>query len=161
MLYFPNLEPFPFDRLRDLWAWLKQFPENNFDDEGPRTLGELDAMLRARLDGGEYLFAVRDAAGELCGAVGFQLCASHLGMFRGIVFDRRVHGTGIAAAAVQRVIDAAFAAGISKVSALYYADNPRIHRFLQKLGAKPEGLLRKHAPRGGQLVDVRVAAIFQ
>ena len=155
-----QIEAFPLERLPELWAWLGQFPENNFDDAGPRSLEEFEAEMRRRLASGQWLLGVA-ADGRLVGAIGFECLAPYLGMFRGIVFDRSVHGAGIAAQAVRAVLERAFRTGIEKVSALYFADNKRIDGLLIKLGAIDEGLLRKHTRRNGQPVDVRVGAFFK
>ncbi len=82
-------------------------------------------------------------------------------MLRGVCFAREVHGSGIPLAAIKGAIEALYADGIEKISARIFADNDRAWRFFQKLGAVEEGLLRAETTRAGELLDLRVIALFK
>ncbi|MGH9666932.1 MAG: GNAT family N-acetyltransferase, partial [Bryobacteraceae bacterium] len=68
---------------------------------------------------------------------------------------------GVAAQAVRAFLLERFAGGVEKVSAAFFANNARIERFLDKLGAEPEGYLRRQTLRDGRAVDMRLVAIFR
>jgi RimJ/RimL family protein N-acetyltransferase len=155
------VSPFPPSKYRRLWDWLGQFPLNHFDDGGPRTCDEFAGTIAERLAHGERLYGVFDDRGELVGAIGMAFLSPRAAMFHGISFDRPAHGTGIAQRAVAAILDELFRSGIEKVSAAYFADNERVHRFLKKLGAVEEGYLRRQTRRGGVPVDMRLVAFFK
>ncbi len=142
-----------------LWEIMREFPLNNFDDSGPRSLGEFEELMAARARR-EMLLGFH-VAGELAGAMAYQGASGRSGMLRGVCFARSVHGTGVPLAAVASAIAALFADGVEKISAQMFADNERAWRFFQKLGAVEEGLLRAHTTRSGELIDVRVIALFR
>src|SRR5579883_279284 len=146
--------PFPAASIPQLWAWLQEFPDANFDDDGPRTLEEFTAQMQARI--GSERTCGAEAHGELCGAIGYRQLDPQAGLFRGICFARRVHGTGIARAAVSQVIAQAFAEGTQRIYALHFADNVRVHRLLLALGARAQAVLPRWTRRHGQPLDVRL-----
>lgn len=150
--------PFPAAQYVDLWTWMAQFPDNNFDDFGKTSLLAFVREMDRRAEEEETFLVRHD--GIAVGAIGYIRLNSHLGMFHGICFDRRVHGLGVAAQAVKGVLDRAFATGIYKVSAEFHADNLQVAKFLKKLGGVDEALFRGHTLRNGQPIDKRVVSFF-
>lgn len=154
------ISPFPRAAYALAWEWLNQFPAANFDDSGPRTLAEFAIEMDRRLAAGERTWGF-EHGGRLVGIAGYAPLAPHWGMLRGICFDQPAHGRAIAEAAIRGMLDEIFAAGVEKISASYFADNARIHRFLARLGAIEEGYLRRQARRAGQPVDMRLVAFHR
>lgn len=155
------VSPFPRAAYPLAWLWLRQFPLANFDDSGPRTCAEFAAEMDSRLARGERTWGFEHDDGWLVGIAGYAPLAAHWGIFHGICFDQRVHGQGIAGLAIERVLTELFATGVEKISASYFAENERIHRFLARLGAIEEGYLHRQARRGGQAVDMRLVAFHR
>lgn len=153
------VSPFPTQSLQLAWSWLNEFPERNFDDYGPKTPSQFGVHMVEREEAGERTWLVKKD-GAPVGIVGYQPVTPRMGWFHGICFTRAAWGRETTQAAVGRVINELFASGVEKIGAAYYADNPRIGRFLEHLGAVDEGLLRAHTLRGGQPVDMRLVAIF-
>jgi [ribosomal protein S5]-alanine N-acetyltransferase len=63
-------------------------------------------------------------------------------------------GRGYATEATIALISWGFEMGLSKIYSRVMADNVSSIRVLEKIGMKPEGLLRKHVRRGTELIDV-------
>lgn len=142
-----------------LWEWLQEFPLANFDDAGPRSVAELALEVERRLTSGERLWGVRKD-GQLAGAIGYAPATERTGALHGIVFPQGRLTRSEKREAVSLALRGLFAFGVEKVSAAYFADNQKIHRFLQDLGAVEEGLLRRQTLRKGVPVDLRLIAIF-
>ena len=142
-----------------LWEMLAEFPQFTHDDSGPESLAEFEQIMADRA--GRETHLAFEVAGELAGAIAFEQMTRRSAMLRGLCFAKDFHGTGIPLEAVRGVIEAMYRGGAEKISAQMFADNERAWRFFQKLGAVEEGLLREHATRAGELVDVRVIALFR
>lgn len=153
-----ELVPFPVVWLPEAWRWLNEDRDANFDDSGPMTAAHFTRELRLRLER-EQVYGVT-ADGRAVGFFGYQPITPRLGTFHGICFTRRVCGTGIPADAIGQFLEARFANGVEKICASFFADNLRVARFFQKLGAVSEGLHRKHTVRHGVPIDVALVAIF-
>jgi RimJ/RimL family protein N-acetyltransferase len=153
------ITPFPLSAAEDAWEWAKHAPTQSFDDYGPQSLEEFRMELAER-NRTEHTWAVT-AAGVPVGFVGFQWTSDRTGMMRGIVFAPWVHGRGVARNGVRAVLHELFSAGCEKVSATYFSENKQIDRFLKKLGAVEEGLLRQQTLQGGRPIDMRIVAIFR
>lgn len=153
------LEGVPPSLYPKVWAWLHEFPENNFDDSSVRSYEEFAASMEDRAHT-ERIWLV-SAAGEPCGIIAYLPLDARLGCFHGICFARAVHGQRIAKHAVRHVLDLIFASGTEKIQAAFFATTPRINRFLLGLGAVTEGLLRKQATRHGVPVDMQLLAFFK
>src|ERR1051325_4619586 len=136
------ISPFPTESLNLVWNWLNQFPENNFDDFGPKNWG-------VRKDG------------VLCGIIAFLPLNYHVGTFHGICMSKAVHGTGTAKRAVRTVVDEIFQSGVMKISASYFATNSKVEHLLLSLGAQYEGTLLKQTVQNGQPIDMRLVAFFR
>lgn len=150
--------PLPASGYPSAWAWLREFPSANFDDYGPATFSDFCGAMIERSKA-ERTWGVLHC-GVPCGIIAYLPITPRSGTFHGICFSREVHGTGVARAAVSRVIQEIFESGIEKISATFFADNLRVARFLASLGAVDEGLLRKHTVRDGIAIDMRQVAFF-
>jgi RimJ/RimL family protein N-acetyltransferase len=153
------LSPFPPSEFGRAWDWLNEYPERNLDDYGPQSREAWIAEMERRAEHERTWGVVKD--GELVGIIGYLPLAPRCGWFHGICFTRSAWGRATTQTAVEAVIQELFATGVEKISASYFADNPKIHRFLADLGAVEEGLLRKQTLRGGELIDMRLVAIFK
>jgi RimJ/RimL family protein N-acetyltransferase len=154
-----SLCPFPRESLPLAWSWLDEFPLANFDDYGPATEEAFCLEMARRLAAGESLLGVK-LDGELVGFLGYATISPRLAAMHGICFTKRVHGSGIAAWAVNELIETLYQCGVEKLSAHYFADNEKIRRLLAKCGAHDEGLLRIHTLRQGVPLDLRLVAFY-
>lgn len=142
-----------------VWTWINEDRRANCDDTGPQTCEAFVEDGQRRVQDGRRAWIVR-FQDVPCGFVSWVPVTPRLGMFQGICFARDVLGMGIATTAVRRVLEDAFAEGIQKMSATYFATNQRVRHFLSGCGAIDEGFLSRHTTQNGQSVDVRVVAIF-
>lgn len=155
MIRLRALRPADLERV---WALLLQDRQANFDDDGPRTYEEFEAWMLDRVQVEEI--AVCELGEALAGVMAYRAVSERLAALHGICFDRSLHGRGIAGEAFQRFLAGIWARGFRKVVITHFADNARVAAFLAKQGAIEEGLLRRHACRGGTEIDVRIAALF-
>lgn len=90
------------------------------------------------------------------GAVGVNDDLSSIGL--GYCLSERYWGQGIVPEAGRAVLKLFFETlGAVRVSAAHHTDNPKSGRVMQKLGMRPEGILRKNAKDNkGNFVDVCV-----
>ncbi len=153
------LAPFPDDGWVDLWAWMEEFPEMNWDDYAPRDCASFVAEMRRRVASGERIWGVI-AGGDLCGAIGYAPVTPRMGWFHGVCFARRAHGRGIAREAVGRVIEELRCEGVEKINAAFFDDNVRVHHLFRTLGATDEGLFRAQTLRAGAPVDMKVVGFL-
>lgn len=131
----------------------------NFDDMGPRNITELTRQIGQQEALGDVITEVI-YQGNPVGAVGYLEVTPELGTFRGIVFTKAVHGTGVPFAAVAMVLEDAFNNGTRKVFSKSFEDNIAVCKFLKKLGAQDEeGIDAGHTTRGGAAVKWTVASI--
>lgn len=141
-----------------LWGWIQECPDANLDDYGPKSLEAFcqEMQRRAAI---ERTWAV-SLYDRPAGVIAYLPCREYVGMFHGICFAQNVCGTGLAHEAVERVLAQLWREGVEKVSAAFFADNERVFRFLVKLGAEYEGVLKAQTRRGGQPVDTVLMALF-
>jgi ribosomal-protein-alanine N-acetyltransferase len=109
-------------------------------------------------------WAIRTADDALiggCGFDGFQVGKSHRAEI-GYWLAKPYWGRGIMTAVVQRVCQHAFEEfGLAKITAHVFTLNPASARVLEKCGFVQEGLLRKHFPKDGNLIDARLFALLR
>jgi RimJ/RimL family protein N-acetyltransferase len=153
------LVPFPRDHRSDLWSWLLQYPQYNFDDEAPQTQEAFELFFPLLSAHRRELWGV-EIDGQLLGAMGFETLSPGLAVLRGIVFNRSTHGSGAPLAAVRLLLDQAWRLGYRKVEAQMLAPNGRVYAFLKKLGAEDEGTRRAAVLQHGKPVDMRLVAFF-
>jgi RimJ/RimL family protein N-acetyltransferase len=154
------IRPYPLHDVRDAWEWLQEFPQNNFDDFGPKSRTEFREELIERSRRGEKIW-IAYVNHEPAGIIGYAPMNTYCGSFHGICFAKKWHGKGVAKAAVSKVIDEIFAGGQQKISASFFADNERVAYFLYQLGFKYEGTLLAQTLRGGKPVDMVMTALFK
>lgn len=142
-----------------MWAWMQEAPDLNLDDSGPQTAEAFADELTRRLHT-EWVWGVT-WQDQPVGAIGVALPTARVAWFHGIVFTQAVHGLGVSQTAVLDVLGGLWDLGVAKVSASYFADNVRVGRFLSRLGAQPEGLLKQQTTRHGQPVDLQLVAFFR
>jgi RimJ/RimL family protein N-acetyltransferase len=150
--------PFPREFYKQLHRWFIQYPDKMMDDTWPKDFDAVCQAIDARSET-EYTCMVTEN-GTPAGFIGYQQLTPHVGSLRGVCFDKKVHGNGTALRALRAVLQQQFDNGTYKIMAFPYVDNPRSHRFYQKLGAQDEGILRKHTLRGGEMVDMHLMAFF-
>jgi len=164
--------PFPPEHYERLWGWLRQFPSQNFDDAGPKSLDELTQDMAARSESGQTIYEVLQS-GEPVGVIAVSKVdfIHHQAKFCGICFDKAVHGKGIAIEAVRVVLRKLFADGVQSVVAAYFSDNIAARKMFQKLGqysagrvgivpiVRDAGSFRNPATRGGQPVNMTMVVI--
>lgn len=97
----------------------------------------------------------------LVGAVGFALDLpngrAELGYWIGVPFWNR----GYATEAGKAVLEFGFGAlGLNRIDAHYFGDNHASGKVMEKLGMKPEGVLRQHIVKWGVAEDVVLYAIL-
>lgn len=100
------------------------------------------------------VFAVTLQSGELCGACGLEIDASHehaeIGYWIGVPF----WGQGFATEAARAVLDYGFAhLNLHRVFAFHLHSNAASGRVLQKIGMRYEGRLRDHIFKWGKFYD--------
>lgn len=78
----------------------------------------------------------------------------------GFMLGRGAWGYGYAQEAMQAVVALAAAAGVRKLSARTHLGNRRSEAVLERLGFKPEGLLRGHVLRDGERRDCRLFGLL-
>ncbi len=135
----------------------------------PYPYAEADARAWLRIQrrearkgtGAVFAVAAQDG-GTLMGACGLEIVTEHrrgeLGYWLGSDFRAR----GYATEAARAVMGWGFEAlGLARVSAGHFSDNPASGRVLQKLGMVQEGILRRHAFRGGEFHDLVVYGILR
>ncbi|MES2136612.1 MAG: GNAT family protein [Pseudomonadota bacterium] len=146
--------------VRPLWEFMLEFPRHNFDDGGPHTLEQFEQAMVDRVQH-EVLAAFTIEDDNFIGAAAYRPFSPRSGVLRGVCFARRVHGTGIPLEAMRGFIEGLGRDGAEKVSAQLHADNTRAWRFFKKLGFVQEGLFRAHTTRAGDLIDLRIIALFK
>ncbi len=109
-------------------------------------------------------FALRLASGKLIGGIGLsrgEQSWSHraeIGYWLGRPFWKQ----GIMTAAVQAIIRHAFDdVGLLKLTAGVFSFNNASARLLEKCGFVEEGCLRRHLPKDGQRIDVRMFGLLR
>jgi len=148
------------DLARTVWQWLQEFPLANFDDFGPKSVADLVIDVQRRIARGERVWVAWRNCAPI-GIIGYAPVNSYCGMFHGICFAEEWHNTGVAQAAVGKVIDEIFATSQQKISASFFRDNERVHSFLHGLGFTFEGLMTRQTLRGGKPVDMLLLALFK
>ena len=143
-----------------LWAWLNEFPLNNFDDFGPKSEEDLMVEFTRRAHRGEYTWTAY-VDEQPAGVIGFAPFSPYCGSFHGICFAKEWHGKGVARKAVSLALNEIFDMGFQKVSAALFRDNLRVRNFLHNLGFRPEGMLVKQTLRGGVPMDMVLVALFK
>ena len=127
--------PFPPEHYPQLWAWMLEFPLQNLDDDGPKSLEEFTAHMQAKEAAGETSYEIIQL-GQPVGIIVIQRYTfiHPRAKFAGVCFSKEVHGKGVALEAIKTVLQKTFDGGAESVVASYFSDNIAIHKMFQKLG---------------------------
>ncbi len=112
--------------------------------------------------GKHVIYAITERAGGLlAGATGLVFEPAHaraeLGYWIGVPF----WGRGDASEAARALLELGFEQmGLNRIQATYITRNPTSGRVMQKLGMRPEGLLRQHIQKWGVFEDMAVCGIL-
>jgi RimJ/RimL family protein N-acetyltransferase len=109
-----------------------------------------------RAEGTGEVFAICGAQrGELLGAIGLQIERAQRRAELGYWIGRDARGQGIASEAARAVLEHAFTAlDLERVFASHFPWNPASARVMEKAGMLREGILRGHALKNGERVDL-------
>ena len=103
----------------------------------------------------------RAADGALVGAVGLARTPSHAHASLGYWIAAPAWGRGYATEAAAALCAYAFAAlGVHRIEARHFVRNPASGHVMQKLGMRPEGVLRDAVWRWGRFEDLAVYAVL-
>lgn len=151
-------KPFPANHYGRVWEWLKQHEKQTMDSASPQTKDATFQEGKAETDMGTLSYAVHEGEKEPQGCVWFQFAG--LGVYFGhLAFDSIP--PKVKAETTRVALQDAFHSGARKVQWFFLADNVMFKNFLtRRIGAKPEGLMRKQTQRGTEWVDVLVMASF-
>lgn len=109
----------------------------------------------------DFAVTLRES-GELLGAIGLVINAAHRRAELGYWIGKPHWGRGYATEAGRAVIRHGFEdLGLARIAAHHFQRNPASGRILQKLGMKPEGLLRRHFLKWDTLEDVVLHGILR
>jgi [ribosomal protein S5]-alanine N-acetyltransferase len=128
----------------------------------PHPYTEADARLwlsiqreQLRTGSGAVFAITKKDDGLLIGACGMELFPDHKRGELGYWLGRDYWGNGFATEAAGAVVGWGFERlGLARVSAARFSDNPASGRVLEKIGMTHEGMLRRHAFRGGEFRDM-------
>lgn len=111
-----------------------------------RELGAGDAVV----------FAIRTADdGPLMGGVGLHLVRADRRAELGYWMNSAYRGKGYTSEAAAAALAFGFnTLHLDRIHACWYHDNPASGRILEKIGMKPEGIMRAHSLRGGRRRDI-------
>jgi len=108
-------------------------------------------------------FAVTDReSGELIGSIGLRIDRDHAHAELGYWIGKPHWGRGYATEAGRAVIDYGFRElSLRRIHAHHMAHNPPSGRVLEKLGMKPEGVLREHVFKWGDFHDCAMYGLLR
>jgi RimJ/RimL family protein N-acetyltransferase len=113
------------------------------------TLGDAEEYvgwwIGSRESGAAHYFAIEDPAGRLLGACGLSgIDRDHRCAGLGFWVRRSAAGRGVASEAARLVVRFAFEhLGLERVEVMAAVDNGASRRVAEKIGAQPEGVLRR------------------
>jgi [ribosomal protein S5]-alanine N-acetyltransferase len=112
--------------------------------------------------GTQATFAVTERAGGLLvGAVGLVIEPAHARAELGYWIGGPYWGHGYATEAAHAILELGFGRmGLNRIQATYITRNPASGRVMQKLGMRPEGVLRQHVLKWGVFEDLAVYGIL-
>jgi RimJ/RimL family protein N-acetyltransferase len=118
--------------------------------------GMAEAWIGGHAAGTQAVFAAT-VAGELCGAVGLTIEPAHRRAELGYWIGRPFWGRGYATQAAAAVMAIGFGEmGLRRIYATHLTRNPASGRVLEKLGMRPEGILRQHVLHRGRWEDLAI-----
>ena len=101
-------------------------------------------------------------SGRMIGGIGLELNAVHEHAELGYWIAKDHWNRGFATEAAQRILGYAFDdLGLQRVHAHHFTRNSASGRVLERIGMKPEGLMRKHVKKWGKFEDIRLYGILR
>jgi [ribosomal protein S5]-alanine N-acetyltransferase len=109
------------------------------------------------------MWAIRDAADQLLGAIGLDAAADHAHRAEiGYWLGQPYWGRGIMTAAVRAVCRHAFEdLGLAKITAEIFSFNDASARVVEKCGFEFEGYLKRHYLKDGEFIDARAYGLLR
>lgn len=106
-------------------------------------------------------YAITDPTGALVGAIGLSLAAAHARAEVGYWIGVPAWGHGYATEAASAVFDWAFSElAMHRIEGRHFARNAASGRVMQKLGMRPEGVMRDAVRRWDRFEDLALYAIL-
>lgn len=106
-------------------------------------------------------YAVTDVTGALVGAVGLALAPAHASAEVGYWIGLPAWGRGYATEAAAALFGYAFGGlGVHRVEGRHFTRNAASGRVMQKLGMRPEGLMREAVRRWDRFEDLALYAVL-
>jgi RimJ/RimL family protein N-acetyltransferase len=135
----------------------------------PYTEADADRFLKIvheteQQQGRPVIWAIRDADDRLLGVLGFKGLVDGHGYLAevGYWLAKPYWGRGIMTAVLRTACACAFLDfGLGKITAHVFPSNPASARVLEKCGFKLEGYLRKHCPKGEQVIDAKAYGLLR
>jgi RimJ/RimL family protein N-acetyltransferase len=146
--------PFPRRSAPALHAWLTTPREPNFDDFHSSDYADFLYALDVKNQSGSTFAAIVD--GKPIGFAAIAPASPVLAFFAGVVIAPAFRGRGLGRDLLTLVWDELQLRGFRKATASFFADNEAIRATFESAGAAEEGVLRRAALRGGELVDMRM-----
>lgn len=117
----------------------------------------------AWVEGRAAIFAISlKSSGLVIGATGLEIDSADERAELGYWLDPAFWNRGYTTEAAIALVDFAFRhLGLNRVSAEHMVHNPASGRVLEKIGFRPEGLLRQHAKKWGRFHDVAVFGLVR
>ena len=112
----------------------------------------------------EFIICERDDAAKPVGTIGLSAIDRHhrRAEYGIVIGESAALGRGLAADASRLILNYAFdSLGLHRVFLHLFRDNARALRLYERLGFTAEGLLRRHAMRRGEFVDVIVMGLLR
>ncbi len=151
--------PFPEYAIPRVWSWIAKFRHRVVDDYGPKTLDEfIDHWQREEASGRLSWAVYRD--GELGGVVFVTPLTPVLAMSH-VMFKKEFWGRATTEAAMSRVYEMVFSAGVQKIQSLVFQDNDSIISLAKAMGAVTEGVFHNHTLRNGKPTSMVALALFK
>ena len=117
----------------------------------------------AWVSGRAAIFAISlKRTGLVLGAIGLEIEVADERAELGYWIDPAFWSRGYASEAAQAVVEFGFRQlGLNRIMAEHMVHNPASGRVLEKVGFRPEGLLRQHARKWGRFYDVAVLGLVR
>jgi RimJ/RimL family protein N-acetyltransferase len=151
------LRPFPLAHSVELWRWLNDPRDPNFDDYGPRDQAGFRTWLEQRI-AGEWTWQIRLGT-QIVGYLAFMLQTPVSGMFHGLVIAPQYRHQRIGTFAVKQAIHELRKAGVEKFMVWTFADNAPIRSLFAGLDFVQEGYVTGATRRNGKPLDMRVLCL--
>ncbi len=148
-------QPFSEEHLYTAWTLLNRYKHQTMDDFGPQTYGDFVDHWKVVAETELSWEVWRDE--DLVGLVTFRPISPIVG-FQHVVFFKTAWGWPVNLA-MKMVYEDIFDKGYRKIATYCFSDNFLMIGLAKRLGSKQEGILRQHALRNNELVDIIVLGL--